>query len=413
MKTVKHLLLFCLLIFGSQYIYAQSNYKQGYVITNEGDTVIGWIDYRTDRMNSQACRFKKDIMNKTAETYVPGQIAGYRFLEEGKFYVTRTIEINGLPQTVFLEYLLQGIMNLYFLSDETTNLNYYIFEDKKDGKMTYVTKHPNQMIQGDDGSYYNKKDMRYRNELAYTFRDYDLIKKETGKLNFVHNSMIGLAKDYHNQVCTTGEECIEFETKLDKNYVEVHYSISGGIERQLFKYERLDLNFNPHFAPFIKAGVDFSVPRWMKSLSLSFNVYLTDIDQSYKGNIEGPWMWNYWDYSFKAYQVGVDMAAKYTYPKGKIRPSCHIGLDLYNTTFGKKIYSYAEFINPEDNTVSSETIVNEGFSKNVSSHDYYVFETVNAGAGINFLVRKKQFLFLNVNYKMSMRNWQLEVGYRF
>jgi hypothetical protein len=51
-------------------------------------------------MNSKTCRFKKELANETAEMYVPGQITGYRFSEEGKFYVTRSIEINGQKQTL-------------------------------------------------------------------------------------------------------------------------------------------------------------------------------------------------------------------------------------------------------------------------------------------------------------------------
>jgi hypothetical protein len=46
MKTTKQILLFLLLLVGSQNIDAQSNYKQWYIITNEQDTFCRWIDFR-------------------------------------------------------------------------------------------------------------------------------------------------------------------------------------------------------------------------------------------------------------------------------------------------------------------------------------------------------------------------------
>lgn len=37
---------------------AQTNPKAGYVVTLEGDTLRGTIDYRTDSRNSRTCQFR-------------------------------------------------------------------------------------------------------------------------------------------------------------------------------------------------------------------------------------------------------------------------------------------------------------------------------------------------------------------
>jgi len=66
---------------------AQSNFKPGYLITNDNDTVYGFVDYRTDQMNAEMCRFRQANDDKT-QIYSPEQINGYRFIEEGKFYVS-------------------------------------------------------------------------------------------------------------------------------------------------------------------------------------------------------------------------------------------------------------------------------------------------------------------------------------
>ena len=88
---------------------AQVNPKEGFIITNLNDTVYGMVDYRTNDKNAQQCTFKADGASEYV-TYAPGQIAGYRFKESGKFYVSRNFDEDG---EFFAEYLVNGILNLY------------------------------------------------------------------------------------------------------------------------------------------------------------------------------------------------------------------------------------------------------------------------------------------------------------
>lgn len=48
---------------------SQSNYKAGYVVTLQGDTIKGYIDYREWSKNPSAVTFKKDIASKQNEQY--------------------------------------------------------------------------------------------------------------------------------------------------------------------------------------------------------------------------------------------------------------------------------------------------------------------------------------------------------
>jgi hypothetical protein len=49
-------IIFILTISVYSLAYAQVNPKQGYIITNEGDTIRGTIDYRSDVRNARECR---------------------------------------------------------------------------------------------------------------------------------------------------------------------------------------------------------------------------------------------------------------------------------------------------------------------------------------------------------------------
>ena len=146
----KYLLTSILLFSFILTVHAQSNYSSGYIITNDQDTIFGLIDYRTDKMNALTCHFKKDLTS-AEQTYLPGQIFGYRFTDAGKFYISKFVTINSIQQKVFLEYLLQGIMNLYYYCDESDAeyLNYYFFENEN-GEVVSITKHPDKIIKEDD-----------------------------------------------------------------------------------------------------------------------------------------------------------------------------------------------------------------------------------------------------------------------
>ena len=61
MRLLRNILLFFIInsVF-STVIYAQNNYIQGYVLTNENDTIFGLINFRTIKNNHKQCSFKAD-----------------------------------------------------------------------------------------------------------------------------------------------------------------------------------------------------------------------------------------------------------------------------------------------------------------------------------------------------------------
>ena len=91
---------------------AQTNPKPGYIITNGGDTVRGNIDFRTNESLSKQCVFWADGGNEST-TYKPGDIEGFRFDNNGKYFVTRRLSLFGDSQLYFAEFMVQGKKNLY------------------------------------------------------------------------------------------------------------------------------------------------------------------------------------------------------------------------------------------------------------------------------------------------------------
>lgn len=74
-------------------LYAQNNYRPGFIITVQKDTIYGEIDYRTDKMNAKRCVFQSQGNDTEPVTYHPFEILGYRFTDDGKYYVSKNIEL--------------------------------------------------------------------------------------------------------------------------------------------------------------------------------------------------------------------------------------------------------------------------------------------------------------------------------
>ena len=114
---------------------AQTNPKPGYIITNAGDTIRGTIDFRTNEILSKKCVFWANGEGES-KTYSPGDIESFRFDHNGKYFVTRRLNINGDPQLYFAEFMVQGKMNLYCVADKYVE---YFFFEREDGEMALLT----------------------------------------------------------------------------------------------------------------------------------------------------------------------------------------------------------------------------------------------------------------------------------
>ena len=126
----KQLLKYATLILGAMLpttLYAQLNPKQGYVITNQNDTIYGTIDYLSDTKCANECRFKPDG-EAAYKVYKPGDISAYRFADNGVFYITKTFAVEGQEKTFFAEYLLQGGVSLF--QHREGGCVYYFFIDE-------------------------------------------------------------------------------------------------------------------------------------------------------------------------------------------------------------------------------------------------------------------------------------------
>ncbi|WP_413670237.1 hypothetical protein ACEN9X_10025 [Mucilaginibacter sp. Mucisp86] len=129
------------------FVSAQSNYKQGYVITNNGETVNGFINYREWNSNPTNVSFKKTLTDKV-ETYKPQdisyfEVSGFESYQTATVAISKVktdirnmsdnIDTSSYTATVFLKLLQKGdnVSLLQYNDDIKTR---YFIQDNKAGQ---------------------------------------------------------------------------------------------------------------------------------------------------------------------------------------------------------------------------------------------------------------------------------------
>lgn len=394
MNIVKKLLIFACLLNFSVFIFAQENFKEGYILNNEGDTIRGWIDYRTTSINNFQCKFRFSNKEKTV-IYHPGEIAGYRFVKEGKYYVSKEAQIDGLPPKMyFLEYLVSGILDLYQL--EQDGATYYLFQDDKGEMITASEKYGEEKQVEHNGIKYSMKDLKYVGILNYVFRDSPSVVKQVGKNSMNEETMIKLTREYHEDVCTTGEDCIVYEGKPDKKYYLINWNLYGGIGYQTYKYLfSVEYKCSDISTVVFGAGLDVVIPRWNKNVSFLLDLSYSKFKKKFKPM--------YYDHiiGINSWILDAKFGLRYTFnKKGRFQPNLE----------GAFVFSY---IDNSSSTMGSKKMSDYWGNMNYSGFGYAL------GVGINIKTIKKQYVFLRGEYSyltsthINIDGVRFRLGYSF
>ena len=195
----------------------QINLREGIVITLQGDTLHGDIDYRTDEMNAKNCLFRQDGTSDFTN-FQPGEIKAYRFLENGRYYVSKHTPDGKL---LFLEYVVRGQLNLYYVGSTIHNNIYYLENEK------------GELIQFEEQNYTVSKVARRKNlyqAFAMT-RESESTQKMLWRNDLTRDVATKAVVNYNHEVCPDGEcEILEYRSKvMPKNDRSAHITVQAGL----------------------------------------------------------------------------------------------------------------------------------------------------------------------------------------
>jgi len=204
-------LCFVFLICSMLYVDAASSYSKGYIVTNRNDTIHGLLKLENNISSAQKCVLK-DSINRDEHVYSPDDISLYRF-SNGKYYVSKSLAINDSTKKVFMEYLVKGIVDVYYYSDES-NGRYFI--DKGDGILIEL-KNTKYTVQEDDKTFLRNKN-EYIKILAQIFQESPTTCVELMRSELDYKSLIKLVVDYHTDMCNS-DQCVVYIKKTNKEKI--------------------------------------------------------------------------------------------------------------------------------------------------------------------------------------------------
>lgn len=298
------LVLAFLLTFGS--IQAQTDFKPGFIIKQNGDTLTGEIDYRGDMLMGHICTFKTN--DNIIVKYSPNDITGFRF-KDSKYYVAK--EVGG--KNVFLEFLINGQVKVYYLRDRDGD-HYYI---EKEGiglsELPYVeiVKYSEDK---DKPNYSLYKSVNHIGILNIYMKDAPGFQARIANVKKPdRKNLINLTKDYQNIVCKDNA-CLIYEKKLPA--LQVDLDIIGS-----FVYFRDPAVYNNKnsFQPGIL--VRLGMPLTNEKLFLKSGVLFSNSNSDFE------------EETF--YKIPIQI--EYVYPIGIVRPTLGYGINIFNTSVNQTV----------------------------------------------------------------------------
>jgi hypothetical protein len=414
---MKHLLgISTVLLLTAINAFSQAVFKDGYIIKNNNDTVFGLIEYKGNKTNSLDCTFKKNI-ESASQKYTPNDIKAYRF-DNSKYYVSKVVTLGDKEELLFLEYLINGRVDVYYYFDGQAE-HYFIdggdnqLFELKEGSPEIITSHGKRLI---------RQSKQYLGILKYVFRESPAISKQAETVQLNRKSLIDIAHSYHNEICAN-EECIIYEKKDPHENIKfgllaglggVTVSLADNIPTKMIYFRNSD--FGLTLCPFVGFFVKANIPAIDAHLFFQYQGTLGSWNLKTSNSYVDVNKLNYLsEISIRQTFLGNKGVFKYEFNEGKnIRPNIHAGV-YFNYSFNLRYSCKYEI------RLSSGDLYSEG-----EGADYYnPFSAINYGpvAGFGFVVDtpNKKAILLDIQYQreyglwecLNVNNFSLNVGYQF
>ena len=210
---MKKTILILIILFASNCIYSQ-DFRKGYIIKQDGDTVNGLINYRGGNSIYQYCQFKESE-NQSRIKYSAANIIGYGFLNDEYFESHKIVKEDQTSGFVFLEVIIKGRVSLYKYEK--------IFYIEKGDTSFY--KISNETIKTSiDGQEMATSSVRYIGLLNLLLSDCVAIRSRISAISLSERSLTDLIEKYNE--CMNAPAIIY---KASKPWLHTKIGISGGM----------------------------------------------------------------------------------------------------------------------------------------------------------------------------------------
>lgn len=298
-------------------LLAQTDFREGFIIKQDGDTLVGELLYRKSDEKYFSSTIKQ---NKERQDFLPSQIKGYGFLDD-KFF------ISGIAENEFVEVLLEGNLSLYKTYSSYKEAFYIVNEE---GRISKLETKRLELIR--NGERYVKDDNLWIGKLLTMTQDCNegLPSPETLKLN--QKTILDYVAGYN--------ECQSSPYRVYKSrlpWIKLNYGILLGYLQSNFLVKDRQISETPHLLDSYNSSsfiggltLQISLPKFRDNTFFVVEglyheeSYLSTVIRENAGTI------NYYDTSVDISTLSLSFSGKYNFrlPTLQIVVQAGVCLDL-------------------------------------------------------------------------------------
>lgn len=317
----------------SSVAFGQVDFRPGFIITLENDSIHGFISYKENGQNEPVCYFKPALEGKITP-YSPNAIQGFRF-QEDKYMASMQLPLtkDSLSEPVFAEILVKGKMQLI-----KHNLAFYA---AKDGKLY-------KLEQEEVPTYLNGKravkiKKPYLGILSYLMQaDCATLRSQITKTNLNEKHLVKLFEAYNGCVGIESQSYAE-----SKSWGEFKLGGIAGIQFSRLSFEptqgysegNYPGNPNSKIIPVFGLTYTYSSPRLNERFAIAGHLLFSMVNYEAVNVIDQDVRTIKNDYSIELSQLKLPLGIRYNLPTKFLQPYLTAGLSY---TFHLKTASHWE-----------------------------------------------------------------------
>jgi len=241
------------------------DFRPGYIIKSNGDSLSGLVRYRTAKNNTETCVFKESKRSDT-DTFSPDRLKKFGFYGDKQF-VSLTVRIKGTTEKVFARALAIGAIDLY-----AYNKSYLIYKDS----MMMISQDQRKIVSTGDGLR-SKTDKTYVGILNFLIRECQM---SADHIKYSEEEITHLIDNYNR---CKGQEPFY---KKPRPFVQFDFEVFSAYLHSNMKMDYYDdVTMNPSKTVAFGIGTDLSSPRIFDRIFLSLEAWY--VSSLYQGYTEG------------------------------------------------------------------------------------------------------------------------------
>ncbi|WP_149277515.1 hypothetical protein [Pareuzebyella sediminis] len=201
-------------------VMSQSEYRSGFIVTSNHDTIHGYIKADVDWELAEEIFFKKDLQSETVFHYDPQELQS---LDYGSGRHLRSFKVtgNGSTKHILAKRISSGKIDMYVRRYRNRVKADYILRDNSTNGYVYLHTPRKKQIKN-NGKYYNKTEKGYIISIDSITNGF-LRKSNISKISFSQRNIQKLIDSYNHQ------EAEKYPMNEYEPALERHYSFSAGL----------------------------------------------------------------------------------------------------------------------------------------------------------------------------------------